>query len=374
MKRDAIRVLQVVEGLNQGMGATTVALNYQQYMEPERVVFDYMIHGVPDADLRRQVEEKGSRIFQMPALSGRNIPEYRSRLKAFFRQHPEYRIVHGHLPNAGAFYLSAAKSAGVPFRILHSHNSAGADSALKQARNSLLNHRAVKCANIYFACSQKAADYLYGVNPDREVVLVRNAIHTQKYAYRKAARTQMRRQLGVEDRFVVGHVGRFCRQKNHLFLLEVFQQVAKQVENATLLLVGDGELREETERRARELGVESQVIFAGVQDKVQYFLQAMDIFALPSFFEGLPLVGLEAQASGLPCIFSDEITREAQVTGHVAFLPLASGAEAWSEEICLFKNGYQRVDCTPQLREAGYEISVEADKLARYYENLTASR
>lgn len=372
MKQDAIRVLQVVEGLNHGMGATAVALNYQQYIDQNRVVFDYLVHTRPDEDLQAEVQNRGSRIFQMPGLSGKHMVEYRNKLKDFFREHPEYQIIHGHLPNAGAFYLAAAKKAGAPFRILHSHNTVGAESTCKRIRNNMLNRRAIQYANIYFACSQNAADYLFGKQPAQEVVLVRNAIDTQKFVYRKAARVQMRSQLGLEDRFVVGHVGRFCQQKNQLFLLEIFQKVTERVKNASLLLVGDGELRESLEHKAAELGIREKVIFAGMQEKVQYFLQAMDIFVLPSLFEGLPLVGVEAQTSGLPCIFSDKITEDAKVTGNVAFLPLSAGTEEWAEEICLFANGYQRVDCSAQVRKAGYEISVEADKLTRYYENLLA--
>ncbi len=374
MEGNAIRVLQVVEGLNPGMGATRVAMNYQQYMDPSRVVFDYMVHVPPEEAFQRQVEQYGSKVYQMPSLSGKNTSQYRRRLHAFFQEHPEYQIIHGNLPNAGAFYLPAAQEAGVPFRILHSHNTAGSENAVKRARNALLNRKAVKSANLFFACSQKAADYLFGEEAGGRVILIRNAIDAAKYVFQRTKREEMRRQLGLEGRFVVGHVGRFCRQKNHGFLLEIFKQVASQEENATLLLVGEGVLQEETARRAQALGLEDRVVFAGFQDQVQDYLQAMDVFVLPSLFEGLPLVGVEAQASGLPCLLSDEITPDAKVTDHVAFLPLSGGAERWAESVCLFSHGYQRVDCGEMIRQAGYEISAEAEKLTRYYEKLLAGQ
>ena len=366
---EPIRVLQVVEMLNENSGVSSVVLNYYRNMTHDRCVFDFIVHAPIDAELQKELEQTGSHIYQMPELSGKNMPRYKKELRNFFLEHEgTYKIVHGHLPNAAVFYLGEAKHAGVPFRILHSHNSCGSDSMVKRIRNFFLNHMGVCKANLYFACSGCAAEYLYGKNSQKQIRIWNNAIEPQRFSFELQTREMLRSQYQVGDRLVIGHVGRFAEQKNHRFLVEIAAGLKERTDDFILLLVGEGKLRPETEKRVRKLGLEGNVIFTGAVKNPQDYYQMMDVFLLPSLYEGLPVVAVEAQAAGLPCLIADTVTEEVVLTDQVRRLPIQNAAE-WANEIHKIPKE-RRTDAAERIQSRGFDIKNEAQKLEKFYLEL----
>jgi len=363
-ERKPIRVLQVLNRIAYGSGACAVILNYYEHMDPHNIRFDFLVHGETDPKLGRKLRQMGSKIYRMPSLCVRNVCAYEKALEKFFKEHTEYKIIHGNLPNAAVFYLRAAKRAGVPVRIVHAHLAKGVKRSGKDVRNFLLGRIGIGYANVCFACSKEAAEYLYGTKSGR-ACLVRNAIDVDRYRFDEKKRMAYRRIIGAGNALVLGHVGRFSEEKNHRFLLDILYAVKKRGIRCKLLLVGDGKTKGEIMRRAAGLGLTEDVVYTGMVERTEGWLHAMDVFLLPSFAEGLPLAGIEAQCSGLPCLFSDAVTREAKILDTARFLP-PGNAEAWADA-ALGMQEKRTEDAWRQAESVGYSIRKEAGKLEAFY-------
>ncbi len=269
--------------------------------------------------------------------------------------------IHGDLAYLLLIFARAARRAGVKRIILHSH-AAGIDGGsrrLKAALHRLCRGALPGCATDFAACSDRAAAWMYpGLDVSR-VKMVKNGVELERFAHDPAVRARVRGELMLEDAFVVGHVGRFAYQKNHEYLLDAFAAMRRRIENARLLLVGEGVLFDQIRAKAARLGMEKDVIFYGASTDVGSLMQAMDLLALPSRFEGLPVVGVEAQAAGLPVLFSDRITRQAALTDHVRFLPIdAASVESWGEATreATEGPGWDRAGDCERVRQAGFTI------------------
>lgn len=353
-----IRILHVVTYMGRG-GLETMLMNYYRSIDRTKVQFDFLTHRDFEADYDAEILALGSRIYHLPPLNpfGRG---YLSALDRFFAEHREYRIVHSHLDCMSGIPLKAAKKHGVPVRIAHSHSSRQ-DFDLKYPLKLLFKRTIAKQATHLFACAEAAGHWMFGT--DRFHV-VNNAIDTMRYAFDPKVRASVRTELGISpDAIIVGHVGRFMTPKNHGFLLELFAQLPP---DTRLLLVGDGELRQQTEQLAEQLHIRDRVIFAGLRTDVDRMLQAMDVFVFPSLYEGLPLSIVEAQAAGLPCLISDKVPIECKKTELVTQLPLDAGASAWAEAVCSAAKT-PRTNTLSQLRDAGFDIQANADWLADFY-------
>ena len=269
--------------------------------------------------------------------------------------------IHGDVAYLLLIFARAARRAGVGKIILHSH-AAGIDGGsrrLKAVLHRLCRGALVHTATDFAACSDKAAAWMYpGLSVNR-VKMINNGVELERFAYDPDARGRIRRELQLEDAYVVGHVGRFAYQKNHEYLLKVFAVVRQRIPNARLLLVGEGVLFDQIRQQAEQLGLQEAVIFYGASYDVGGLMQAMDLFMLPSHFEGLPVVGVEAQAAGLPVLFSDQITRQAGLTERVRFLPIDDAAlEQWGEaalELATDGAGDRDGACE-RVRRAGFTI------------------
>lgn len=331
---ESIRVLQVLDFINYNSGVSAVVTNYFFQLDPQRVQCDFLLYEMPEDAWMTRLTAAGAKVYATGKPSGRSMAEYERNVKDFFWQHAkDYDIVHVHIPNAAFIVLRYAKKYGIKVRILHSHNARGADGAVKKIRNYLLNQCGIRYANQYFACSVKAGNYLFGEKRCGQLVVLPNAIRLERYAFDEKKRKTIRDSLGVkEHELLLGHIGRFAEQKNHEGLLKIFAETRKRGMDTKLVLLGDGELREKTGQLAEELGIKDQVLFAGVVANVPDYLSAMDIFLLPSLYEGLPVVCVEAQAAGLPCLISDQVTREIALTDQVWFL--ANGdLDSWCDRI-----------------------------------------
>lgn len=353
-----IRILQIVSYM-QRRGLETLLMNCMRRVDRTQVQFDFIVHRSFRADYDDEIEALGGRIYRLPRLNPFD-PRYKKALRDFFRAHPEYRIVHCHLDCMSALPLAAAKEAGVPVRIAHAHSSSQ-DHDLKYLLKRHYMKQIPAAATHFFACGTDAGRWMF---PGQEHRLIRNGIDTAAFAYAPKKRTALRLELGLQDRLTVGHVGRLIGVKNHTFLLDVFARVCRTRPDAVLLLVGNGPLEEQLRKKAADLGLRENVRFLGVRSDVQDLMQAMDVFVLPSLFEGLSLTSVEAQAAGLPCIFADTVTRECRMTEQVQFLPLGDPVP-WAEAI-LHTRRDPGADCSG-IAHAGYDITTTAAELQRFY-------
>jgi len=353
------RVLHIATYMGRG-GLETFLMNVYRNIDREKIQFDFLVHRDFRADYDDEIEALGGRIHRLPRLNPFD-PGYRKALMDFFIQHPEYKIVHSHLDCMSSIPLSAAKKASVPVRIAHSHNS-NQDKNLKYPLKLFYMRKIPKYATDLFACSKSAGDWMF---PGQKVSLVKNGIETERFAFNLEIRLQVRQELGLGTDFVLGHVGRFMPQKNHSFLIDVFAEIQKRLPDAKLMLVGEGPLEADIREKVRKLGMEDVVMFLGVRADVDRLLQAMDVFLLPSLYEGLGMVAVEAQCSGLPCTVSDRVPTACKMTDDVAFLPL-NRPEEWSDTI-LSIQGHGRESQKNRIQEAGYDIGTTANWLQEFY-------
>lgn len=356
---EPMRIAQILNQMDSG-GIEAVVMNYYRHMDRSRVQFDFYFFEASSFPQRQELERLGAGIFPIPAYS-RPLEYHRALYRAFRAR--RYTVVHAHLSTMSVFALFAAWRAGVPVRICHNHSTAHWGEGKKTLLKYLLRPLNKLFATEYFACGEAAGRWMYG---DRcfdagRVHVMPNAIDTENFAFDPNVRARLRKALAIPaDAFVVGHVGRFVYQKNHDFLLKVFQQVADWRENARLLLVGEGERMGEIRAQAEKLGLAERVCFAGARPDAAKLYSAMDVFCLPSFYEGLPVVALEAQANGLPCVFSDRMTREVLLSPGAYRLALGD-AGLWAQTLTGLRRG-------PGLPPGGaFDITARAAELERFY-------
>lgn len=361
MKDHPIRVLHVVTHMNRG-GLETMLMNYYRAIDRNKVQFDFLVHREYRADYDDEIEQLGGMIHRLPRL----IPWSRSYLKAldhFFELHPEYRIVHVHQDCLSGVILRVAEKYGVPVRIAHSHSSSQ-DKDFKYPIKLFYKRLIPRYATALFACGQKAGEWMFG---NAFFHILKNAIEVQSFEYTHQTAVAVRRSLHIpENCIVVGHTGRFSPPKNHAFLVDIFALLAAQNADYRLLLVGDGELRTKIENRVRMAGLSDKVIFTGVQTEIGPLLSAMDVFVFPSLYEGLGISVVEAQATGLPCVISDCLPVECEVTALVKRLSLGESAENWANVIRTSIDK-ERHNFHDEIVDAGYGIIENAKKLEEFY-------
>lgn len=354
------RVLQVVTYMGRG-GIETMLMNYYRRIDRTKLQFDFLVHRDFRANFDDEIEAMGGHIFRLPPLNPCS-PSYRKALRTFFASHP-YRVVHCHLNYMSGVVLAAAKFAGVPVRIAHAHNTA-AKKNWKYWIKQISARDIPKHASILMACGREAGCAIFSGLP---FTVLPNAVNAEKFRYSTSVRLRKREELGLQDELTVIHVGRFDYQKNHPFLISLFAEVVRQDPAAKLLLVGDGATRAEIEKSAALLLPEGSVHFLGVRTDIPELLQAADVFAFPSHFEGLPVTMIEAQAAGLPCVKSDTVTNECIVTDLVKSLPIDDPAP-WADAI-LASRKIVRTDRLADIQTSGYDITAAAQKLSRFYLN-----
>ena len=361
MKR--ARVLEII-GKRPVGGVGTVMLNYQTYIDAEKVQMDYLIFGDEAEHFDEQVKALGSKIYMYPALSGSQMGRTKAYLEEFFSKHAkEYDIVHLHAPTIAFLAFPIVAKHGIKCRIVHSHATLYAESKMKAIRNKILWGMAKGKITDRIGCSKAAGDFLFGRD---EFVVLKNAIAYEDYMYNESLRETVRIREGVEGKLVVGNVGRFSLQKNQTRLVEIFAAIKKLHPKSVLWLVGDGELRGEIEAKIEELGLQSDVKLFGMVKNTKELYQAMDVMVMPSLFEGLPMVGVEAQASGLPCVFADTITREVDVVG-CPYLSLDVADEVWAKASIDVSHAKMRRSYPKELDGLGFNIKLEAKRLENLY-------
>lgn len=285
-----------------------------------------------------------------------------------------YDIVHLHMCNAAAMsYGKIAKALGVKVVVYHSHNTNLSTSMrhIKTAVHTISKYRYEKYADILLSCSDLASKWMFTAKScsSGKVHIINNAIDLNKFDFSETGRTAVREKLGILDKFVVGHIGRFAVAKNHPFLIDIFKAVHDMDRNSILLLIGEGDDEPAIREKVNKLGLNDSVIFYGTTKEIPQMLWAMDAFVLPSFFEGNPVVGIEAQAAATPCYFASTITKMCQLTDIVEYYSLEDGAKKWAEAI-LAKKGFERNSTKKDMQRAGYDIREIACTVQDLYERV----
>lgn len=365
-----IKVLQFPIANTMG-GTTQYVLQNWKYIDKSIFHFDFATMS-KKLDIAAELEKSGSRIYYISCYAEEDekkfIEEFRKILKS-----GDYDIVHLHTNQWKSFSVEkVAKEEGIKKIIIHAHNS-GISFANREFRDmeekkhyDVRNKLTKDIATDFWACSKMAADFIYGKQISREKIkIMKNAIEVNEFLYDEKIRNEYRRTLGVENRFVIGNVGRFVYQKNQEFLLQVFLEVIKEDKNCILLLIGTGEKESKYRNYVEQNGLQNNVFFMGYRNDVKNLLQAMDVFVLPSRYEGLPISAIEAQTSGLKCLCSDKITDEVKITNNLELLPLE--VNIWKNKILNLKKGYKRENMAEIMTKAGYNINSQIKVLEKMY-------
>ena len=366
--QDVIRVAHII-GKWVGGGVESVVMNYYRNIDRDKIQFDFICDEDSTNIPYDEIENLGGKVILIPPYQ--KVINYHKTLKKVLEE-GKHKIVHSHINTLSVFSLFAAKRAGVTVRIAHSHSTTNKKEKKKNFLKQILRPFSKVFATDYMCCSELAGRWLFG-NKEYDkgnVYLLNNAIDLEKFKYNEEVRKEKRKELNIEDNtLVIGHVGRFVEQKNHRFLIDIFNEVHKQNKKSILVLVGQGPLMEEIKEKVKSLGIEDCVKFLGQRNDIDELYQAFDVFCLPSLYEGLPVVGVEAQATGLLCIFSDDMTKETKVLDTTEFLSLYQSLNKWADIILEKNKIYKRINTKKEIASNGFDIITEVKKLENYYYN-----
>ena len=376
--RSPIRVLHVVPSLAKDAGVTSVVYNLTRFSDSTRVRYDFLHHDMLDGNPRHEnnldgkFESWGCRVYRVNYASADFLRFIREVHDVMGNVGGTYDVVHCHMPNSAFCVLREAKKAGVSVRVLHSHLNTSSDRLSHRIRNAPLIAIGRHFANDYIACSKEAGGYLFRNKP---FTLLHNGIDLSKFAYDQVVRDSLRMELGIpSDSRTVGCVGRLSKQKNLSFALRVFGKISKAEPSFRMIIVGDGEEEEDLKRLAVELQIDKKVMFTGIRDDVERFYSLFDCLLMPSLYEGLPVTAVEAQAAGLPCLYSSRVPAETDITNSGRFLSLDGSLDEWADGLKTALLAPRVVSAPERLAIAGYSAERNAELLMRHYESLTNGR
>ena len=357
------RILHYIGSLNRG-GAQSAVLNLYKHIDRNLYQFDFVSDHPDEIELEEDVRSLGGRVFYTKRLRGANLLGFVASWKYLFKSHPEYKVIHIHVRSTSSIVACIAKAYGLSV-IVHSHSTSNGDG-ISAIVKTTLQYPARWLADYCVGCSSEAGNWMFGprVCASSKYLYLPNAIDVSEYAFNKTARDNLRRELGLENVYLFGHVGRLHEAKNHKFLIKVFVELKKKYENSALVLVGDGPLRGEIESAIKELNMEDSILMLGDRSDVPVILSAFDSFLFPSQWEGLPVSVVEALAAGLPCYVSDSITHDIDISDRVKRLPIDS-ERAWLEGVSLD----ERKDVTDRIVRHGFDIRQSVRTLMSLYDS-----
>ena len=362
------KVLYFVDRLRHG-GIQQLILEILKHYDRENMQIDLLIFNDGETyPLEEEIRKLGINIYKIDGWIKTPLSYITQKkvLDKFYKEHHDYKVVHLHSSSKNFLVLKEAKKYGIPMRIAHSHNIGfQTKNKAKILIGNILKNELIKNATDYFACSRLAGEWLFGKK--QEIKIIHNAIDYERFKFNNDIRIETRKKLKFSDEdIVIGHVGRFTNQKNHNFLIDIFYELYLKNKNYKLLLVGIGEKENEIKNKIKTLGIQENVLFIGFCDEVNKIMQAMDIFVFPSLYEGLGLVLIEAQASGLPCITSKYVVpSEVKINENFKFLELNNNPKEWANEIMNIPIKRKSID--NEIIEAGYLIDDMVKKLQQYY-------
>ncbi len=360
-----IRVLQI--GMTNTMGGIeTYLMNYYKNINREEIQFDFI--DISDGNLcfKNQIISLGGKVYDVKSYY-RHPLKYIKEIKRIITEN-NYQIIHCNM-NSGVmiFPLIAAKISKAKIIIAHSHNTSSDKGIIKSILHNINKHAIPFLANMYFACSTEAGKWFFSkkILNSNKFIIIKNAIDIDEFLYNEEMRKIKRKELNINDEtLVIGNVGKFFKQKNHRYLLKIYKKVEEENKDSVLLLIGKGPLKSKIQSEIEKDKLNNKVIFLEDRRDVAQLMQAMDVFVLPSLYEGLPLVGIEAQVAGLKCCFSNSITKELKISSNIKYLDLKKKADEWKDYIL---EKYERKSEIDTIRASGYDIEIEAKKLERLY-------
>lgn len=345
-------------------GQETFIMNLYRHIDTKKLQFDFLMYTLDECDYDAEIKELGGMIYKIPFRNNRYIHNM-AIILSFLKSHSEYDTVHIHTDHArSAFSVFLCRIAGVKRIIVHSHNSNSNTRYLHFLCRPFLRFFSTD----YCACSKAAAQWMFGYKliAKGKVNIINNAIDTKKFVFNERIRDKNRKELKIDNKLVIGHIGRFDYQKNHTFLIDIFKEIHVKNEDTVLMLVGKGELEANIRAKVERLGLSNSVIFSGIRTDIPDLLQMMDVFLFPSHFEGLGIVLVEAQATGLQCVISDVVPDEAVITDLVKKVSLKQPVTYWADRVLAFDNGYERKNICEKVINAGYDVK----SIAKWFEDF----
>ena len=360
------RVLQVLGSLNRG-GAETFIMNVYRSINKEKMQFDFIVHCQEDGDFSDEIISMGGKIYKCPKYTGKNHFLYVMWWKKFFSEHSEYDIIHSHVRSTASIYFPIAKKNNIT-TIIHSHSTSNG-KGLASIVKKIFQDKLKRCTDYFFACSKESGEWLYGSNivNGEKYFYIPNAIDLANFSFDKFMREKYRKELNVGDKIVYIHIGRFSGVKNHKFLVDVFNALHRVQPDSVLLLVGLGELFDQTKDYIDCIGLSESVYMLGKRTDVNYLYSASDCLLFPSLWEGLPVTVIEAQSSGIPCFISNTISNDINISDLVHMLPINNGTQPWVDAI--LDSSLERKNVSVQLKNNGYDATAVADWLHSFYVN-----
>ena len=360
-----VRVLHILQRMEAG-GTQALLMNIYRKIDRNKVQFDFLVEYPDEQFYDDEIKKLGGKVYYSTVRKDFNILKFCNLLKDILRKNPDYKIVHVHTYSIGYFCLKAAKEMNVPVRIAHSHNNETVHDAKYLFKLALQKIYTIYATDL-FACSEEAGRYLF---KDKPFQVLKNAIDSQNFIANADTRNEIRKELGLKDKFVVGHVGRLHPQKNHDFLIDVFAEIKKEKPDAELILVGTGPLEEKVKSKVVEKGLADCVQFLGNRKDMNRIYQAMDVFVFPSLFEGLGIVAIEAQAAGVPIVCSEGLPPETDITPIYRKLLLSDGAEKWANAALeMAQNPKAHTNMQQYVIDAGFDMDATAKYMESYYLN-----
>lgn len=362
-----IRVLNLFTIMDCG-GAETMVMNYYRNINRDLVQFDFMVHRDKKGEYDDEIKSLGGKIYHMDPIYPNNFSHYKKQLSDFFTEHSEYKIIHSHMSELGYFAFKIAKEKGVPVRICHAHNAPNSFD-IKMIMRNYFKHKMLPYDTHLFTCGLNAAKWLYGEKNQNRFIQLNNAIDTDKFLYNEKVENNIREKYNLGNKFVVGHIGRFNRQKNHTFLIDVFSEICRMRSNSVLVLVGAGELEKDIKNYAIEKNVLDKIVFTGIIKNVNEVVQCFNAFVFPSLFEGLSVTVVENQAASNLCFISKEIPQECVISDKVIPISLKESPKVWAETVLKYTDSYKKVNMKNQIVEAKVDIKNNAKWLQEFYIN-----
>ena len=358
-----------------GGGVEATVMNHYRHIDRSQVQFDFIVQTDSTMVPKDEIESLGGRVFYVPPYS--NPVKYVNACRKLFQQiHP--RIVHSHMNAVSVFTLMAAKQAGVPVRIAHSHSTSNPNEKAKTLVKNVLRPFSKVYPTHLAACGDYSARWLFGDQTvdQGKVKIIRNAIELDRFAFDEEARTRLRKEIEASDDIrVIGQVGRFSAQKNQLFSLDVLAELVKKNPRVLLVFLGIGDDMDKVKAKAHDLGLSDHVRFLGMRSDVNEWYSAFDVLLFPSLYEGLPLTAVEAQVSGLPLVVSDKVPKEADlIPSLVRRISLDAGIESWVSAFDAHESDASgRVSHVQEIAKRGYAIHLSAAELVHWYKNCKSN-
>lgn len=375
--KEPIRIAQII-GKWVGGGVEAVVMNYYRNIDHKKIQFDFICDNDSTNIPYEEIESLGGQVILVPPYQ--KVFSYQKKLKKVLKEN-NYKIVHSHINALSVFPLRAAQKVGVNVRIAHSHSTTNKKEWKKNLIKIVLRPFSKIYATDYFACTEHAGRWMFGNKAfnEEKVFVMNNAIDLDKFKYDENIRILKRKELGIDDNtLVIGHIGRFVQQKNHDFLIDIFNEIHKENKNSILLLAGQGPLVNKIKEKVKLLSLTDSIIFLGQREDVSELYQAFDVFLLPSLYEGLGVVLIEAQCAGCYCIASNEVPKIAKVTNNLEFLPLNNNENEWCNLVEKNNLKSKRRNHMDDIKDLGYDIIEQSKKLKdiylRYDENVNREK